>query len=646
MRSLHRRASGLLGAVLGLLMLSQPAQAAPDLPESRKLYARALVAVAIGDGDEAEALGKALDSYPLYPYLRYQILRHRLRQVDDQDILHFIEERKGDPLAGRLREEWLRDIAERGEWQRFLERYTGGGSTVLQCYDLRGRVRNGETQSVAAPALRIWLTGQSQPSACDRLFEWLDQQGYITADLLWKRLELTMNGGDLGVARALAVRMSPEIQTWAQLWIDARAQPSAALQSPLLRLPDPRGDVILRFALKQLANMDPAAAHERLPEWAPRLSAQEFVELQHRVAVRSAVKDLPEARAWLLALPQADAEGRMWIARLALQQQDWSGLVAAIDALEAGEAAMDKWRYWRARALELIGRTSEAQTAYASLAGGRGYYAFLAADRLGTAYALNHGATASDEEDQRRLLDSDAGQRAQELYRLGETTDARREWNRVLAKAGREQHLAAVHAAASIGWLGATVRGATINEALNDLDLRFPLAYQDEIGAAATAQSLDASLLAGLIRRESGYDADARSPAGALGLTQMLPDTARNTARHQSVSFPGEDALRMSRYSIPLGAAYLREQIDRFYGNPVLALAAYNAGPSRVDRWLRDRNTGAADFWVDQIPFSETRHYVQAVLTYATIYDWKRAQGQKRLSERMPAIDAAPVAKP
>jgi soluble lytic murein transglycosylase len=636
--------SGLMpGLLLSVTLSSSPVCADQAATAARTNYTRALVALALSDYADAETLTSELNDYPLYPYYRYQALHRRIGEAEESEISRYLEAYPGSVPAERLREEWLRAIAEQGDWSRFLAHYQGGGSIVLQCYALRGRIRAGDTQAVAGPALHLWLVGHSQPSACDRLFEWLDQQGYLTADLLWKRFELAIQGLDTGLARALADQLSPEVQTWAKLWIQAKLQPAQALGSPLLREPSERADAVLVFALQRLSKLDPALAHARLDGFAARLTATQLSDIRRAIALRAALRNLPEARTWLAQIPQVDAEVHVWMARLALEAMDWAGLSAAIATLDPADAAMDKWRYWLARAYGETGRGAEAQALYAGLAKGRGYYAFLAADRLGLAYALNHTPATADASRQSVLLRSASGGRAQELYLVGEATDARREWNRLLAGTNRDQHLSAAQAAARIGWLGAAVRGATLTEAMDDLDLRFPLAYQDAVSEAVRAQSLDASVLNGLIRRESGFDSDARSSAGALGLTQMLPETARNTARKQGIFFAGADSLRLPENNIQLGALYFREQLDNFYGQPILALAAYNAGPKRVERWLAERGSGPADLWIEQIPFVETRNYVQAVLTYASIYDWKLSAGQRRLSERMPDVGAAPA---
>ena len=137
---------------------------------------------------------------------------------------------------------------------------------------------------------------------------------------------------------------------------------------------------------------------------------------------------------------------------------------------------------------------------------------------------------------------------------------------------------------------------------------------------------------------------DARSRAGALGLMQLMPATARGQAKRMKIRSPQTRDLMSPDTNIQLGAGYLGLVYERLDQHPVLATAAYNAGPHRVRKWLPDRDL-PADIWVETIPFSETRGYVQRVMTYTAIYQSRLGETPTRLSERMrPVAGAAAVA--
>ena len=113
---------------------------------------------------------------------------------------------------------------------------------------------------------------------------------------------------------------------------------------------------------------------------------------------------------------------------------------------------------------------------------------------------------------------------------------------------------------------------------------------------------------------------DARSHAGAVGLMQLMPATAKETARRYGISLNSANDVLVPERNIALGTAYLAQLHDQFQGNRVLASAAYNAGPGRVRQWTRGIGSLPSDVWIENIPFDETRQYVQSVLSYAVIY--------------------------
>jgi len=138
------------------------------------------------------------------------------------------------------------------------------------------------------------------------------------------------------------------------------------------------------------------------------------------------------------------------------------------------------------------------------------------------------------------------------------------------------------------------------------------------------------------MRSESAMAEDAISPAGAMGLMQIMPNTAKQLAGRHSISYTGPQQLMQANENIELGTTYLRELLDRFGGNPVLASGAYNAGPNAVERWMTNRRTDDPAIWVETLPYFETRDYIPRVLAFSTIYDWRLAKPVSRISSRMP----------
>jgi soluble lytic murein transglycosylase len=200
----------------------------------------------------------------------------------------------------------------------------------------------------------------------------------------------------------------------------------------------------------------------------------------------------------------------------------------------------------------------------------------------------------------------------------------------------RELQIAAV-IAGRWGWHARAIRTVVMSGHPDDLELRFPVIYRDVIEANAAKYEIDSGLIYGVVRQESAFVADARSDAGAIGLMQLLPSTGRAGIRRLRLNARVEDALLSVEHNVSLGVNYLKRVLDRYSGNQVLATAAYNAGPSRVNSWMPDE-TVDADLWVETIPYNETRGYVKNVLAFAAVYEYRLGKQPTRLTTRMPVI--------
>ena len=317
--------------------------------------------------------------------------------------------------------------------------------------------------------------------------------------------------------------------------------------------------------------------------------------------------------------------------------RDW------IRAMPAALGATERWRYWLARSLEMTGAEDEARELFVTLAGERDYHGFLAADRVGREYHLAHIPLEPGAERVAEVAAMPALVRAGELFALDRPIEARREWWLVLDRLSGDKP--ALQAAAKLaqewGWHDQAIFTLARTGYWDDLELRFPLQHSQAIDGAAKRRELPNSWVYAVVRQESAFSRDARSPAGALGLMQLMPRTARAIAREIKHPTPRRKDLFEPDTNITLGTAYLDRVLERFEGNSVLATAAYNAGPSRVARWLPEE-TVPADLWVETIPFSETRSYVQRVFAYRVIYDRRQGREPERLQALMPPV--APLA--
>jgi soluble lytic murein transglycosylase len=361
------------------------------------------------------------------------------------------------------------------------------------------------------------------------------------------------------------------------------------------------------------------------------------------LALRIASDYHPSALARLAALPDAvvDRDVAEWRVRVCLRQGDWNAALSWLDRLPAPERDSPRWRYWRGRALETLGRAEDAKPIYQTIAGQRDYYGFLAADRLGAPYTIASAPLAVPATELDALLTQSPGlQRARELYVLGQEPDADAEWRQAIREFDRPALLQAAALAQRWDWHAQAIATVSRAEYWDDLELRFPLAYRDGVVNEARAGALDPAWVYAVIRQESGFRPTARSPVGALGLMQIMPATGRQIARELRDAAADDPPLLQPDVNIRYGVHYLRRMLERLQDNPVLATAAYNAGPSKVARWLPVRAAAPADVWVETIPYRETRAYVQRVMEYAAIYQRRLGspEPQPTLGARMKPV--------
>jgi len=610
--------------------------------EQREQFLKAESALESGDMEQYHKLKRALADYPLYGYLEYRELRARLADAEPEDVEAFLQRYRGQPIAIRLRAAWLHRLGAHKDWDNYLRFYTPQASVTLQCYEIRARLQKGERKQALQAALKLWLVGHSQPDACDPAFDQLYAAAMIDSDLIWQRIRLAFANQKSSLAVYLAKRLSAEDRTWVRRWQYAHRRPTAAIKQEWAKEDTPLVREILVHALERLARHKPEQAwnHWQQLSTAHAFSDRQKGEVLKRIALSGALDNHPDAATWLASVPEgaADSDIRQWRIRTALVTQQWKDALRWLDQLSPDEREEDNWRYWHARALSATGLAGDALTEYADLSSERSYFGFLAADQLQRPYQMNDSRVEHDKQSLAAIERLPGVQRAHELYLTGKRLDARREWFYATRDMPRDKLRIAALVAHRWGWHDRAIVAAGQASYWSDLTLRFPLPHRESIFANARRYDLDPGLIYGVIRQESIFMEDAVSSVGALGLMQLMPATGKQTARALNIRYRSSQALLQSEQNIRLGSAYLNKLLTRYNGSPVLAAAAYNAGPHRVARWLPEDSDMDATLWTELIPFRETRKYVRRVLTYATIFDWRLELPLTRLSERLPVV--------
>ncbi|VAW90142.1 Soluble lytic murein transglycosylase precursor [hydrothermal vent metagenome] len=585
-----------------------------------------------------------LSSYSLLPYLIYADYKSRLGYLSPQQIDSF-NQRFGDtPIAKRLNNQWLIHLAENRRWQKLLKHYPGNGGAELDCYAVRALYHSGKKEQALSKVKPLWLVGKSQPKACDPLFRTWQESSHFNSELAWQRFQLAMERGKYRLARYLIRFTEGEQKQLAEQWHQLYRQPEKINRLNLTRQPPTLAKKIVRFGIKRLARYNASLAWTGWKKLSKKhdFNAKEVIAIERNLALASLLQkealDRPELTQIINNPGNSDLQERRIRATIAVG--NWQAMQQWLLRLSPQMQATPRWEYWSIRAAEELGTEPNEVilSRYTELAGQRHYYGFLAADRVGTDYQLNHQEIDLMDAQVMTLQTIPAFIRARELFLLDRVVDARREWRQATQRMNTQQLAQAAKLAAEWGWHDRAIHTVAQTPYRDDLELRFPLPHQQHVINEAERHQIDPAWVMAVIRQESAFMLDARSSRGALGLMQIMPRTGREIGRLLKSPLHNTANLLQSDLNIKFGTAYLRRNLNRLQNNLVSATAAYNAGYGNVRKWLPKEQGIEADRWVETIRFNETRGYVQNVMAYAAIYDQRLNRPTIRLSERMPAI--------
>lgn len=567
-------------------------------------------------------------SHVLAPYIEYHKLKSALPKLAVADVKAYAQTYNDTPLAGWLSRHALLAYGAARKWDDVLElRASAPGDLPGRCIWYRAQLVK-DQKTAFAGGLDLWLSGDSRPPQCDDLFKAMTAKGEITNDLIWQRAMLALQQGNRSLSMYLLRQLSGDD------WKAPVAFVRAALKNPqlLTNMPeaiaiDADSKINTQTLAYSVATYLVPKKTETMASILPSLranlvmSVDQMAKVSRSLASRSYRFDhtnRPEVIDNILTeLGSADLIGP--VLRDAITASDWPAVLGWIDKIQGDEANSAYHQYWRARALEQTGHETEAQKAYAIAALNREFYGFLAAEKLALPYTLNPEAPLLVDGALEEISETTVIQRITALLDIGEDALAAEEWDYALRRhpedSGAMAELALVKEWPSLA-VQATIRG----KHWNYVGHRFPLAYHDEFRQSAAEYQLDPLLLMSIARRESAFNSHARSPVGARGLMQMMPATAKQVAKEKAFTLVDDAELLNYDVNINLATYYVSSLLEKYQGNLIAALAGYNAGPNKVDRWLKSAPV-TFDQFIESIPYRETREYVKAVLAYRVIFN-------------------------
>lgn len=592
----------------------------------------------------AAALEEA--GYPLAPYVELAALRPRIGKLERREIEDFLE-RWPDTLAARdLREAYLRELARRGDWPAFRALWQDSGDRELQCNALQARLAAGDKLDFTRDLESLWQGSRALPAACDPVLAAAHRGGVLDDQHIRERLDRAAAAGNAEAAAEVAPLLDGAERADADRIVAALRDPSGTL-AKAKNWPDTahvRDAVSYAFARQARSNS--SAAETAWADLQARFqwSAEQKNRILHAIALYRATSYSPDALARLKALPEEaeDEATREWQVRIALTGGDYRETLEALDGLSDAQKEDPRWRYLRARLLDKLGRKAEAAPIYAALSREANFYGFLAADWSEQPYAICPGKLAGSDAAEASLAKQSDLERAYEFRELGMLREARREWDFAMGKLDQNQRRLAADLAYRRGWYDRAVFAFSADPETQKLyEQRFPLGMEKHVRQEARAAGIDPAWAYAIIRAESAWMSDARSHADAYGLMQLLPGVAKQMAKAEGLPYSKAQDLFDPELNVQLGTRFLGRMADKYDGSPWLASAAYNAGSAPVGRWLDARASLDPDFFIETIPYKETREYVSRVLAFSVIYDWRMNGKALPLSSRMPKIGQA-----
>ncbi|MGA2550990.1 MAG: transglycosylase SLT domain-containing protein [Burkholderiaceae bacterium] len=617
-------------------------------------------AVRNGDLDGAALYGQRVLSlepaYPLAAYIEYYALSQRLKSLtdpaSDDEVRSFIARNPDSLVADLARRDWLLALGRRGDFVTFdseLPKFVLGDDPQVNCYALAAhylrlaRTPESVTELVLSQSRGAVLVPKDiQGDGCAGLASLLAGDGHLSSAEIWKGARLASdNNLQIALKRYLAllpVEESPKpeaidaIYDKPALWLARRSGESVRGQQDLIVL-----------ALSRMARSAPdetAAQFER--SWSNRLSADARAQVWAELAAAAAKRLMPQALEWARRSEDAtdlSEDLLAWRARAALREQNWPLVALFIDKMPADmrrpQAYEGTWTYWMARARKAEGNQGEANILYSTIVGQFNFYGQLASEELGQPLVLPAQAQPTTALELAEVQSLPGFARAMKFYQLNLRPQGNLEWNYTLRGMSDRQLLAAAEFARRNQVYDRAVNTADRTHTEHDFAVRFLAPFYDAMQAKARALDLDLDWVYGLIRQESRFVMGAHSSAGASGLMQLMPGTARYVARKIGMTDYRPDQVADMDTNLLLGTNYLRMVLDQLDDVELLATAAYNAGPGRPKSWrsLQTRPLEGAIF-AETIPLSETRDYVKKVMSnavyYGLLFDPAKPQSLKR----------------
>ena len=582
---------------------------------------------------------EALRGNELQPWAEYWQLRLKIEDSQTDEVAGFLSREAGTYIADKLRADWLRWLGKKQEWEIFQQEYPKlyQPEPELACFALQARLARQQDGTALEEARPLWFSLVDMPESCVPLMERLIVEKRIDSDDVWERMRRLLEAKKLPQARYFARYLPKGQEPEAKILESIADKPARYVARLPANFSATRvGREMALYAIQRMARVDPVATAVQWQCIEERFSAADRAYAWGQIAWQAAFRHLPEALAWYERAASAPLgeEQLTWKVRAALRVHDWATVKKTIEQMPPQLANDPAWVYWLARSLDANGMAQEAKAFYLKIAGRPNFYGNLADEELGRTIAIPAKALPSTAEELAQAAANPGLRRALALMRFDIRIEGVREWNWTVRGMDDRQLLAAAEFARREDVFDRAISTADRTLVQHDFGLRYLAPFREYVDPRSKELALDNGWVYGLMRQESRFVMSAKSTVGAKGLMQLMPATAKWVAKKIGLANFHATKVADMDTNVTLGTHYLKMVLDSLDNHPVLACAAYNAGPSRARKWRADQPLEGA-IYAETIPFNETRDYVKKVMSnsiyYAALFEDKPQSLKARL---------------
>lgn len=625
----------LLGLALSFPLFAQDAR--------DKAFMGAREAFRTGNSNKLEQAAALVGDHELASYVENYRLRLTMDQGDATGMRAFFERYPKTYVVEKLRADWIRWLGKRSTWNEVEAEFPKmiAPDPDVVCYQQQARLARNDA-SVLDEVAKLWLTQLEPPEACRPVFNALVAAQRMSVEDVWNRARRQIEANRPTWAKTTLNYLPDSQMPENKAFDDATKSGMSHLARQSANWHASRsGRELTAFSVQKIAANDPRIAADELTKRQSRMQDSERQWAWSQIGLQAAKRHMPEAVEWyaLAGNIQMSDEAYQWKVRAALRAQEWGKVRDTIQSMPPALAAQPEWVYWLGRALKAGGLTTEANTLFLKIAGQANFYGNLADEELGRQIQTPPKAVPPSVAEKKAANELPGLRRAIAFFRLDLRTEAVREWNWSLRGMSDRELLASAEVAKDLQIWDRAINTADRTRNEHDYSLRFLAPYGDQVRAAAFDQSLDDAWVYGLMRQESRFITSAKSSVGASGLMQLMPATAKWVAKKIGLTDYSHKQVNDTETNVLLGTSYMRLVMENLDNHPVLASAAYNAGPGRAKKWRADRPLEGA-IYAETIPFNETRDYVKKVMSNSVYYSTQFTGKPDSLKTRLGTVGA------